>query len=146
MPVELVALVNQHGGQVFRRISAGDQCLHIPRDLLPLPAEVVLAAHARMGTAVAHGDEHVILLEPDGGLVDLLAANIHLGLGIIVLLVIPDDDDVGIIVLDDLRNLVVQKMDDGEGGVGHASHRAYGQGCGNRRHAFLNRKPCCHHR
>ena len=143
--VELVALVHQHGGQVLGGVSTRHQSLHEVGDLLPFPTEVVLTTHARMGTTITHGDEHVILLELDGRLVDLLTADIHFGLGVIVLLEITDHDDVGIIVLDNLRCLVVSDVHDGKSGVGYSSVRAHRQCCCDCGNAILDRQPLSHH-
>ena len=79
------------------------------------------------------------------GLEYLLTADIHLRLGIIVILKISYDYNVRIIVLNYLGDLVVEKMNNGKGGIRHTAERAYGKRSGYRRNALLDGKPCREH-
>ena len=143
--VEVVALVHQHRGQGLGSVAHGGQHRHEVDDVLPLPAEVVGDADARMGAAVAHGDEHVALLQAHGGLVDRLAADVHLRPGVDVVLVVPDEDDLRVVILDDFRGLIVLQVDDGEGGIRHATHGADRQRRRNGGHALLQRQALGQH-
>ena len=145
MTVELITLVNQHGGEIFCRVAACYQRLHIFCNILSLPAKIVFATHTRMRTAVTHGNKYVILLQLNGGFINFFTADIHFGPGIIVNIVISYHDYVRVIVLNDLGYLIIQQMNNRKRGICHASHRAHGQGCGYGRHAFLDWKPCRHH-
>ena len=60
--VQPVALVHQNGGKGLGRITGGSLRLHIGDNILPLPAEVVGGADARVWASVAHEDENIALL------------------------------------------------------------------------------------
>ena len=115
LAVKLVALVHQHGGKRLGRIAHGGQRFHKGDDVLQLPAKVIGHADARVRAAVAHGDKDIPLLELDDGLIDLFAADAHFGFGVIVVLVLAQHDDAGVIILDDLHPLVIDQVHDGEG-------------------------------
>ena len=52
--VQPVALVHQNGGKGLGRVTGGSLRLHIGDNILPLPAEVVGGADARVWASVAH--------------------------------------------------------------------------------------------
>ena len=107
-------------------------------DVVPLPAVVKLLAHAREGRAIGHGDEHIVLHDLKAALVDLLAAHLAGGNGVIVPRAIAQDDDRGVVELDQFRHAVFENADDGERGIGHLPHLAHGQRAGNGVDTFLD--------
>ena len=98
-----------------------------------------------MRAAVAHGDKDIPLLELDDGLIDPFAADAHFGFGVIVVLVLAQHDDAGVIILDDLHPLVIDQVHDGEGGIRHPAHRAHGQRGRDGGYAVLQTQALGHH-
>src|SRR5699024_10361934 len=106
-------------------------------DVLALPAEIQRFAHAGVDGAVDHGEQEVVLLELDLGLVNHLPVNLGAGFGDLHKLPVPDEDEQGVIILDDFRLFVFDDVDDGKGGIGHAPHSADRQCGGNGGNAVL---------
>ena len=98
-----------------------------------------------MGAAVAHGNEHVVLLQMDHGAVNLFAADKHLLPGIVPVGPIPQQDHMWIVILDHFRRPVLDDPQDRKGGVCHSPYRADRQGSRDSFHAFLQRKACRQH-
>ena len=144
--VLLVALVNEHGRKSFRRISDIGKGLHKVDYIVTLPAEVVGKTYSGMRTAVAHGDENIVFLQADNGLINLLAVNIQLIFGIVIVLAVAQKYNVGIVVLDEFCCLIIYQVNYRKGGVSHSPDRTDRKRCGNGRNALLKRKSLCHHR
>ena len=99
-----------------------------------------------MDGAVAHGEEEVVFLELDLGFVDHLPLDLRAGFGDFHKLAVPDEDEEGVVVLDDLRLFVFDDVNDGEGGIGHAPHSADRQCGGNGGDAVFQAHIGRHHR
>ena len=63
-----------------------------------------------MSAAIAHGNKYIVLLKPNHRLIDELIANVQLLLGVIIDFIIPQHNNLGIIVLNYLRGGIVDKM------------------------------------
>ena len=99
-----------------------------------------------MGTTVAHGDKNIVFLQFNDGFINILFADGHFCFRIIPYFFITDDNDVGVIVLDQFRGFIIQQMDNGKGCVRNAANGAYGQRCGDGFYTVLKRDALCHHR
>ena len=143
--VQLVHLVDQNGGKGLGGKIAVSQRFEKFDDLLPLPAEIVRKPDARVRTAVAHGDKGVVFFEKDHRFIHFFPADVQLGLGIIEVLIVAQKNHVRIVVLDQLRLRVMQKMNDGEGRIRNTPHTAYGKRRRNGGNAFLQRQSRRHH-
>ena len=144
--IQAIALVDEQRRQRLGRVADVRERRHVVDDVLALPAEIVGRADARVRTAVAHGDQNVVLLKIDHRLVDQLAVDVQLFLAIFVILAVAQENDVRIVVLYQLRRGVVDQVDDRKRRIGHAAHRADRQRRRDRLDALLQRQALRHHR
>ena len=123
--VELVAFVNEHGGERFRRVADRHERGHEVRDIVALPTEVESRSDSRVRAAVAHRNENITLLKLYLRLENALSADAELRLRIFERFAVAYHYNVRIVVLYYLGSLVVYEMYDGEGRIGDSAHRAY---------------------
>ena len=98
-----------------------------------------------MNAAVAHHDENIALFELDTRGIDLFPLNIQLGLFVVVLLPVAQQDEHGVVILHDLGDAAA-KAHDGERGIRHLPHGADRKRRGHRMHAFFDRQTFADHR
>ena len=98
-----------------------------------------------MRTAVAHGYDKIILLQPYLGTVYLLAADVHLRLGIVAHLFIAYQYTQGIIILYQHGSFIADDVDYRESRICNSPDRTYRQSTRDSRYAVFKRKPCCKH-
>lgn len=144
--IQAVALVHDHGRDHLGRERVVVQTLGVFDDILALPAEIHRLAYACIDGAVAHGDEHIMQLQGNAAFQYGFALDDAADDGVIHAFAVPQQDDVGVIELNDLGRGVVGNADDGECGIGHLPNAAHGQSFCNGVHAFLNGHAVCHHR
>ena len=144
--IQAVALVHDVARDVLGGIARQIVGLREIDDVFALPAVVERVAHARVGRAVAHGDEHVVFFHGEAALVDRFAGDLPRGHGIIVAHAAAQHDDLRVVELDQLGDFVVRDADDRERGVGHFAHAAHGQRFGDGFHAAFNRHAAGDHR
>ena len=81
-----------------------------------------------MGTAIAHRHQDISFLQAQLGFIHFfISPHDHVPAGQIGGYTVPDKDDRGIIVADNLRHLIIDKTNDGKGGIGHLAHRTDGK-------------------
>ena len=81
-----------------------------------------------MGTAIAHRHQDISFLQAQlGFMYFFISPHDHIPAWQIGGCTVPDKDDRGIIVADDLRHLIIDKANDGKGGIGHLAHRTDGK-------------------
>ena len=99
-----------------------------------------------MRAAVTHRDKNIVFTQLDRRTIDLFAADAQLGLRIIIILAVAQQNEQRIVVLHDLCRLIVQQMNDREGRIRDTAHRADRQGRRDRLHTVFQRQPLRHHR
>ena len=76
-----------------------------------------------MGAAIAHRHQDISFLQVQLGFMHFfIFPHDHIPAGQIGGYTVPDKNDRGIIVTDNLRYLIIDKANDGKGGIGHLAH------------------------
>ena len=145
LAVEPLALSGQDGGH---GLGGGVGVVHGLQKLAdgpPVPGQVQHRPHTGVEGPVAEGYKGVVLPEVKAGLIDLLAVNLHHVLGIGVGVAVPQENDMGVVKLDDLGGFAALKAQNGEGGVGHLPLGTHRQGGGDGIHAVGQGQAVGHH-
>ena len=76
-----------------------------------------------MGTAIAHRHQDISFLQAQlGFMYFFISPHDHIPAWQIGGHTVPDKNDRRIIVADNLRHLIIDKANDGKGGIGHLAH------------------------
>ena len=95
---------------------------------------------------IAHGDERIPFPQLQLGLINGLAVDHFVDFGIIHMLSVPQEDDMRVVVLNELRfEVAARDADDGERGICHLAHIANRERGRNGGNTILNGHVVGHH-